>query len=410
MSTSQTQPVHPGARALPLPYKELIVLIALLMSMTAMSIDIMLPSLPEIAATYGVTSQNDQQLVVVMYMAGFAVGQLFWGPISDRMGRRWPLLGGLAIFVLACILATFAPSFELLLAARLLQGFGGGAPRTIATAIIRDLFSGREMARVMSTAMMVFITVPIFAPAVGQAVAAIGSWPAAFYVLIFAGVTASVWSAFRLPETGRKHGEPPFGLGAALHLVLTSRITIGYGLATCFMFGCLVTYISSAQQIFVEVFDLGRAFPIAFGAVACAMALASFTNARLVQQIGMRRLSHTAVMTFFGIAAVLAVITGLSRPSLWVVGPLLGACFYLFGISQANFNAIAMQPVGRAAGTASALLGFATTGLGAIFGGFIARQFDGSTFPLALGFAVLSACALICVVAVEGRRGMFRGE
>ncbi|MEZ5851356.1 MAG: multidrug effflux MFS transporter [Hyphomicrobiaceae bacterium] len=410
MSTSQSQPAHPSTRALPIPYKELIVLIALLMSMTAMSIDIMLPSLPQIAATYGVSSQNDQQLVVVTYMAGFAFGQLFWGPVSDRLGRRWPLLGGLSIFVVACILATLAPSFEMLLAARLLQGFGGGAPRTIATAIIRDLFSGREMARVMSTAMMVFITVPIFAPTVGQAVASVGSWPAAFYVLIFAGVTASIWSAFRLPETGRQHGEAPFGLGAALHLVLTSRITIGYGLATCFMFGCLVTYISSAQQIFVEVFDLGRAFPIAFGAVACALALASFTNARLVQQAGMRRLSHAALVTFLGIAGLLALVTGLSRPSLWVAGPLMGLCFYLFGLTQANFNAIAMQPVGRAAGTASALLGFATTGIGAMLGGFVARQFDGSVFPLALGFAVMSACALMCVLIVEGWRGMFRGE
>ncbi len=411
MSVSNLDAGQPAA--LTIPFREFVGLMAILMAMTALSIDIMLPALPEIGAVFGITNANDRQLVVGSYFLGLAVGQLFWGPVSDRFGRKAPLLAGLSIFVLATLSATVAPSFKALLAARLVQGFGGAAARTISTAIIRDLFAGRQMAKVMSTVMMIFIIVPILAPSVGQAVISFGSWVNTFYVLLLVGLVAAVWAALRLPETAaariRTHGAP-LSLAAGLRMVMGSPATLAYGLAAGLTFGCLVTYISSAQQVFVDIYGLGRVFPVAFGSVACGIALASFTNSRLVQRIGMRRLSHTALVCFLGVSLVLAAISAVTRPPLIVVWFALVACFYLFGLMQSNFNAIAMHPVGQAAGTASSLLGFSTTAIGAILGGTIAQQFNGTVLPMALGFAALSLCALIAVTAYEGRNGLFRGE
>ena len=397
-----------AAVPLALPYREFICLLALVTSMTAMSIDIMLPSLPEIGRHFAVAEPNDRQLVVIAYMLGMAGGQLVWGPASDRLGRKPPLLAGLAVFIAATVAATLATSFAMLLAARFVQGLGGAAGRTIATAIVRDLFSGRQMAKVMSTIMMVFIMVPILAPGVGQIAASLGSWRSPFLVLLVAGSIAAAWAALRLPETHPASGS--VSLSAALRLVLGSPVTMGYCGATCAMFGCLVSYISSAQQIFGEAYGMGAAFPLAFGGVACGIALAHFLNARLVPRFGMRRLSHAALVAFLATSLLLALLCALTWPPLAVVLALVCACFFLYGLTQANFNAIAMQPVGQAAGMAAAVLGFTMTTVGALAGGLIARLFDGSALPLAAGFTVLAAAALLAIYSVEGRQGMFRGE
>lgn len=397
----------------PLPYREFIALIAWLMAMTALSIDIMLPALPDIGAAFRIASDNDRQLVVITYLAGLALGQLLWGHISDISGRRLPLLVGLGVYVLASGALLLAPTFAVLLLARACQGFGGAAARTIGTAIVRDVFAGRDMARTMSFVMMVFIVVPMLAPSAGQALLALGTWRWGFGALLAAGAIAMLWVALRLPETRPgtgQGGRRALGLGASLLTVLSNRVTRGYGLAAGLIFGCLVTYISSAQQIFVDVYGLGDRFPLAFGAIAACMALAAFTNAQLVQRIGMRRVSHTALLAFIVASGALALASAFGRPPLWLFMGLLGACFYLFALMQSNFNAIAMQPMGHVAGMASSLLGAFVTGAGVLLGGFLGRSFNGSPFPLAAGFAALGICALLAVLAVEGRRGLFRGE
>jgi len=397
----------------PLPFREFIALLALLIALTALSIDIMLPALPDIGLSFGIAADNDRQLVVTGYLIGLAFGQLIWGHLSDLMGRRMPLLVGLGIYVLGTIMALAAPSFWGLIFARACQGVGGAAGRTITTAIVRDSFSGRDMARTMSFVMMVFIVVPVLAPSAGQGLLHLGSWRWAFGLLLLVGIVASLWVSIRLPETwkpARDGGTPPLGVVASLRAVLTNRVTRSYGVAAGLTFGCLVAYISSAQQVFVDAYDLGDLFPLVFGAIASSMAVAAFTNAMLVRRLGMRRLSHTALVAFIAASSLLTALCILGRPPLGVLVGLLSFCFYLFSLMQSNFNSIAMQPVGHVAGMASSLLGAFVTGTGAVLGTIIGQSFDGTPLPLAAGFALLGMCAFLVVLWAEGTRGLFRGE
>jgi MFS transporter, DHA1 family, multidrug resistance protein len=412
LNPANTQISDGTAARFPLPFREFITLMALLMSMTAMSIDIMLPALPDIGETLGVPDSGSLPLVVTVFMLGMAIGQLVWGPLADRFGRRQPLLLGLALFVLATTVAVTTQSFSELLAARFLQGIGGSVGRIIVTAIVRDLFVGREMARVMSMVMMVFILVPILAPSVGQLIILVGTWRWLFAVLLGASLTSLIWSWSRLPET-----RPPLATRArrrtiaeTLALVLANRITFGYGIASGFVFGFLVAYIASSQQVFGTAYGLGKMFPFAFGSVASAIALASFTNSRLVRRLGMRRLSHTSLVAHLGLSAALAVLSATTPLPLWLALGGMAGCFFLYGLILSNFNAIAMQPMGQAAGMAASLTGSYCTATGALFGTLIARQFNGTILPLFTGFAVLGLCALLSILVVEGRTGLFRGE
>jgi len=414
LSTNTNPPIGAGSGRPPLSFGEMIALLALLVAMTALSIDIMLPALPDIGTAFGVVNDNDRQAVVTAYLIGLAAGQLVWGHLSDILGRRPPLLVGLALYVAGSLAALLSSSFIWLIVARIGQGFGGAAARTIGTAVVRDTFAGRDMARTMSFVMMVFIIVPVVAPSVGQGLLHVGSWRWSFAALLATGLVAIAWVAARLPETWprtkREGGAPRLGLAQSFFAVVSNPITRSYGIAAGLMFGCLVAYISSAQQIFTDSYGLGSMFPIAFGAVASSMALAAFTSAMLVKRLGMRRLSHTALVVFIAASVTLTVLCLFGRPPLWALMSLLGLCFYLFAIMQGNFNAIAMHPVGHVAGMASSLLGSFITIAGVICGGFIGRCFNGTPLPLALGFAVLGICAFLVVLRAEGARGLFRGE
>jgi DHA1 family bicyclomycin/chloramphenicol resistance-like MFS transporter len=389
---------------LAISFFEFVVLIAALMALTALSIDIMLPALPQIGADFSISNVNDQQAVVTCYLLGFAAGQLLYGPISDRVGRKPVLLGGLTIFIIGTVGALTVDGFGLLLAARGVQGIGAAAPRVVAIAVVRDLFSGRHMARVMSFVMMVFILVPVFAPAIGQALMHLGSWPPIFCVLLAVAAITMVWAGKRLPETRLlKAGNRAIALPTAVRTMLSTRQAVGYTISMGFMFGCLMSYIGSAEQIFVDVYKLGELFPIAFGAVASVMAIASFTNAQLVERIGMRRLSHSALVGFSLISLILCAVSLRGVPPLVFFGGLVAASFFLFGLIVPNFNAMAMQPLPQIAGTASSLIGFYSTAAGAGFGWAVGHFFNGTVLPLALGFAGLSLAALAATYLVEGR-------
>ena len=403
------QPSGPGAQQTEHGFAEFLVLMALLISLTAFSIDIMLPALPHIGQAFAVSSGNGTQAVVTVYLAGLAIGQLFYGPLSDRIGRKPALLLGLAIYLVATLAAVLVTTFPQHLAARAVQGFGAAAARVVSIAIVRDRFAGRPMARVMSIIMSVFIIVPMIAPLIGQGLLLVGDWTWTYHILLGVGIVSAVWAATRLAET-RATDRPPIPLRTALTRVLTSRVTVAYTLAGGLIWGCLVAYLASSQQVFVSIYGLGATFPLAFAGLATAMAAANMLNARLVQKFGMRRLSHLALVGFVLASCLHVAASWTAIPSLVVVLALLWLAFFAFGFIVSNFNAIAMHPLGEVAGTASSFTGFTTTALGVLTGGTVGRLFDGSTRPLALGFAVLAALALVSVATVEGRAGLFRGE
>jgi len=389
------------------PFGEFVALIAMLMAMTALGVDIMLPALGEIGSDLQLPEANDQQLVITFYLFGFATGQIVFGPISDRLGRKLPLYAGLLIFAVASVLASIASSPETMFAARALQGFGAGAPRILAIAIIRDRFAGRGMARVMSFVIMVFIIIPILAPTLGQAVMEIAPWRWIFGALVIASLTALIWVKLRLPETHPEDKRLPISatrLGGAVRAVVTTRQTLGYAIGFGFFFGVLMSYIGSAEQIFTDVYELGDAFPLVFGAIAFVMVPASLINSRFVRQVGMRRVSHLAMLAFIAACGLMAINGYPEKPPLLLFCLFVATTFFCFGLIAPNFNAMAMEPVGHIAGTASSFVGFYTTASGAFFGFLVGQAFDGSVRPLAIGFTALGLAALITVLIVERGR------
>lgn len=401
--------IETATRARTMPgFAEFVAMMALLMALTALSIDVMLPALPLIRDEFGLADPNRMQMVVTAYVVGFAVGQLMHGPLSDWLGRKPVLAVGLAIYAAASVGCLLAGSFEGLLAARVVQGLANAAPRVVAIAVVRDAFGGRRMAEVMSFVMLVFIIVPVLAPSVGGAFLLVGSWHLIFAFLAATAVAALLWLGLRLPETRHADAVGPMSLGwvaRAYATAATNRLTLGYTLATGAVFSSLMGYINSAQQVFVDVYRLGPWFPVVFGGCALAVAAASFFNGRAVERLGMRPISHWALVGFVAATLLHLVIdASVGTPPLPVFVALLAAALFCFGLIMPNFNAIAMEPMGRIAGTASSFVGATTTAIGA-FGGFlIGRAFDGTTMPLIAGFAASGvACLAIVLVTERGR-------
>jgi MFS transporter, DHA1 family, multidrug resistance protein len=385
-------------------FPEFVALIAMMMALTALSVDIMLPALGEIGRSLQIKAANDRQLIITFYLIGFSVGQFFFGPFSDRYGRRRPLFIGLLIFAVATLMAQYAQHADTMFTARILQGFGAAAPRVIAIAIVRDRFAGRQMARVMSFVMMVFIVVPVLAPLVGQAVLNVGAWRSVFLVLLAVSLITLAWTAWRLPETksDRERFSLSFrDLGRALHQILTTPQTVGYAVAFGFFFGVLMSYIGSAQQIFVEIYGLKDEFPLVFGLVALVMLPASVLNSRLVSRQGMRRVSTWALVGFLMICALMALKGFPEKPSLTLFCVFVGSTFFCFGLIGPNYNALAMEHVGNIAGTASSFIGFYTTGAGAFLGWVVGHFLNGTVRPLTIGYTLLGLAALATVLITE---------
>lgn len=274
-------------------------LAAALMATNALAIDSMLPALPQMAEALGIAEANQRQWIITAYLLGFGISQIFYGTISDRYGRRPVLIIGLVIYVLASIAAAFAGSFEAMMVARVVQGVGAAATRVLVVSIVRDCYSGRDMARVMSLAMIVFLAVPILAPSIGQAILWIAPWRWIFGVLTAFGATVLLWVAVKLPETQHPEDRKPIAfasVAAAFRSTLTSRIGVGYMLAMAFVLGGLFGFINSAQQVFVDVFHAPELFTTIFAMIAMFMAASSLLNSRIVGRLGMRRVSHAALL------------------------------------------------------------------------------------------------------------------
>ncbi|MDI4663788.1 multidrug effflux MFS transporter [Xanthobacter autotrophicus] len=391
-------------------FVEFVALVALLMGMTAFSIDNLLPAFGAIRADFALANANDVQVMVYAYLLGIGAAQFLYGPVSDVLGRRPILFAGLAIYAAGTLLALFTRDFTVLIAARFIQGVGAAAGRVLAIAIVRDRFEGREMARIMSLAMMVFLTVPILAPALGSLILAFGSWHLIFIAMLALALVLLAWFSLRMPETLHPEYRIPFSFRAirkAVVLTLTTRRSAGYAVAMGLMMGSLMAYVGSASQVFqTDIYQLGNLFPVAFAAVAGIMAVASFTNASLVRRVGMRRLSHGGICGFIAVGAMMvaASIAFGGKPPLLLFCGLVGAAQFLFALTVPNFNSMAMEPLGAVAGTASSFIGGFTTLMASMLAFFVGHAFDGTVLPLSLGYLVLSAIALAFVLWAEKGR------
>lgn len=391
-------------------FPEFVVIIASIMALNPLAMDMMLPALPDIASAFHITIANRPQMVLSTFLIGFGVGQFVIGPLSDRFGRRPVLLGGMTLYCIASVLAIAAPSFETLLLARALQGLGTSATRVIATSIVRDCYAGRRMASVMSLAMMVFIAVPVVAPSFGQAVLLLTQWRGIFIVLMVYGAAALIWSALRMPETLPKSQRRSLAVRevlGAFRQTVTNRQTLGYALAAGGVMGSLFAYVFTAQQVFTEIYHLGHYFPIAFAAIAIGTAIAGFLNSRFVGRLGMRVISHGALVAFAAVAGTMLVAEKMHMLPLPLFMALSALMMFSFGLMIANFTALAMEPQGHIAGTASSLYGSITTLLGIGIGVTIGQDYDGTLLPFATGFFLCTLAALGVVLVVEKGR-LFR--
>jgi DHA1 family bicyclomycin/chloramphenicol resistance-like MFS transporter len=373
LSSSIAKPNTPAVDALedklPMPLWELVVMVAGLMALNALAIDIMLPALSDISAHYNLQRENDQQLVIFAYVAGFGFPQLVFGPISDRYGRKGLLaicLIGYAVAGIACLMTS---SFWVLLLTRFIQGVFASGVRVIASSIIRDLMAGRAMARVMSLVMTVFMVVPILAPTIGAGVMLIGPWQWTFGVLVIAALGMLIWTQIRLPETLPPENRQPLNLrqtAKSYGEVLKSRVTFGYMAASGVIFGALFSFVAASEQIFSDVFGMEESFALWFAGVAACLAAANFANSKIVERIGMRRISHTVMILFLALSALNLIIMLTVGEKLWLFYPLFCLTFACFGMMGANFSALALEPLGKIAGTASAAYGFSTSVVAAL--------------------------------------------
>ena len=387
-----------------IPFTELVAITAALMALNALAIDMMLPALGQIGDELGATRDNDRQLIIVVYVLGNGVAQLFFGPIVDRFGRKRVLMWALGGYILGSALSVIASSFTLLLAARAFQGVTTAATRVAAIAIVRDQCSGRKMAEVMSLAITIFMAAPILAPGFGQLVLFAAPWRGIFLVLLLYGLVLALWLGWRLPETLSPANRKPLRAGpiASSYLqFIRNRTAIGYTMASALCFGALFSYISSSEQLFLETFDLGQSFPLAFAAIAASLGAATLINARLVSRFGMRRISHGALLVFIIANVIHLAIATVLGESFILFMLFMSVSFFSLGLIGPNASAMAMEPMGHIAGAAAAANGFAGTTIAGFIGGVIGQFYDGTTMPIITGFACLGIAAFAVVLWTE---------
>src|SRR3984957_10053550 len=391
----------------PMGFPEFVVMIASIMALNPLAMDMMLPALPNIGSAFHITVANEPQAVLSTFLIGFGIGQFLMGPLSDRFGRRAVLIDGRALYCIASVVAITASSFETLLLGRVLQGLGTSATRVIAISIVRDCYAGRRMASVMSLAMMVFIAVPVIAPSLGQAVMLLTQWRGIFVVLMLYGTFALIWSALRMPETLPMSERKSLALRnvlGAFRQTVTNRQTLGYAVAAGGVQGALFGFVFSSEQLFTEIYGLGRYFPLAFAAIAIGIAVAGFLNARFVGRFGMRVISHGALVGFVAVAGIMLLAVEMHALSLALFMVLAALMMFGFGLMFANFTSLAMEPQGHIAGTASSLYGSITTLIGIGVGVTIGQDYDGTLLPFATGFFLCALASLAVVLLVENGR------
>ena len=390
------------------PNFEFVAMMAALMSIVALAIDAILPAISNIGVAIDSTDPTDNQLLVTMIFLELGVGQLFFGPISDSFGRKPVVYIGFIIFLLASIICLYAPSLEIMVIGRILQGIGLSAPRTISISIIRDTYEGDYMAKVMSFVVAFFILVPVVAPAIGKLILDAAGWQAIFYVQMFFVLVVAVWFWKRQKETLHPEYKIPFTRHVFVDGVkefVKYRETVAFTLTSGLVTGAFLVYLSSAQHIFEDQYALKEIFPYIFAGLAVSIGLSTFLNGTLVMHFGMRRLSLMATIVFCVVALTYSIVfLNTPNPSIYVLVGFLSIQFFCLGFMWGNFRSIAMEPIGHIAGIGAAINGFVSTLLSIPIATFIGEFVKDSVWPLFAGLAICGLCALTIFLLVNKPR------
>lgn len=390
----------------PLGIAEFVGLMALLTSLVALAVDAVLPAFPQIKSDLGVADMNHLQFLVTFVFLGMSIGQLVFGPVSDSIGRKTAIYIGMGVFVAGAVLASQATSLPVMLVGRFLQGVGAAAPKVVIIALIRDQYSGREMARITSFVMSVFIAVPAIAPLMGQLTLMLAHWPTIFYAMLVQATVATLWLAVRQPETLHPEHRRPVSLASlsyAAREIIKCRAAMLYTVGAGFVFASFMTYLSTAQPIFDGIYGVGALFPVYFSSLALIFGAASFVNGRIVRRFGMQllcKVALTGVVTSALLYLGPVMLTG-GQPPLWSFLIYLATTFFFLPLLFGNLNALAMEPLGHVAGTAATMVGSISTFVGLFLAMIIGSFYEGSLLPIVLGFGMLGATALVIFISAE---------
>jgi len=383
-----------------LPFNEFIGLVAIMMSLVALSIDSILPALELIGQSMGNKNSNNNQFMITFFMIGLAFGQLFFGPWSDSVGRRKAMLIGYSIFFIGTIMAIFSTDYTTILLSRLLQGIGASAPKVLSTAIVRDLFKGRSMARVMSFVMMIFVFIPMLAPIAGQTVLTMFNWRAIFIFTGLFGIISVSWYLLRQDETLKPEDKTPFTwlrVKEGMNAVFGNRIVIGYTFSSGGIFGGFLFFLSSSAQLFQVTYELKDNFPFYFAGISSVLGATALFNGKKVMKHGMRKIASRALIALACVSLCFYCISlyfnGL--PPLWITTFYMVVLFICIGLTQGNITALSMEPLGAMAGIGAAITGCTSSLVAVVMAVSLGRYFDGTTLPLVLGFMMAAILSLL---------------
>ncbi|SMF77429.1 multidrug effflux MFS transporter [Pseudobacteriovorax antillogorgiicola] len=385
---------------------EFVVLMASLMSLVALSIDTMLPALDNIGRSLQITDPKDSQFIISTVFLGMGFGLVFYGPFGDTFGRKKSIYLGVAIFAVGSLISLLSESLPVMLCGRFLQGFGGSSCRIMTMAMIRDRYSGRDMARVVSLIMMIFILVPVLAPTVGQGILFVGSWRTIFGLFLVMSLLTVSWLAWRQPETLKEENRKSFNLKVILsgfrETILHPK-SRAYTITAGVMFGGFVGYLSLSQQLLQVAYGLDEMFSVYFGAMALAVGFSSFANSRLVMLVSMEKLCATALLLGSVISAIFFTYAyfkgGLPRIEFLTVY-FLGT-FFSLGLLFGNLNAMAVEPLGHIAGTANSVISSIQTLISVVIGTAIGSFYEGNVLPIVGGFFACTTLSLIVILTVK---------
>jgi len=387
---------------------EFVALMASLMSIVALSIDALLPALPEIGASLGVNNLNNNQMLITMIFLGLGFGQLIFGTLSDSFGRKPIVYIGFILFIIATFICVTTQNFEMMILGRVLQGVGLSAPRTLSIAIIRDSYSGNYMAKILSFVVMVFILVPIIAPTLGQFLLHYYNWESIFYVNLIFGSLVMLWFWKRQPETltieKRIRFSPRVFIDGTKEF-LKYKDAIAFTFVSGFITGSFMVYLSTSQQIFQEQYNLADMFPYIFASLAISVGLATYLNSQLVVRFGMWRIAYIAIIAYVIISLFYVILFWSGKnPSITILLSFFGLQFFAIGFLFGNLRALAMQPLGHIAGIGAAINGFVSTVMAVPIANYIGSFVTNSVLPIFIGFSIFGILSLLVFLRLKVSR------